>query len=241
MASTRTAISCAASGPLHGKAIEEKSATTRRAEGTLYAPDSDDTLRAVYCGSFHCASSSNRRITPFLGQLIDSLSLLRHKLDYQARVAYASTMKSSRDLYTFLTAIACTLLLGLIASADARMNMRCRVVVPKEYRKPTPKPPPNGEPEPVRYKVAYEAFWWNCAAVRAENIHGRCPFMASGTPAASTGAMDGASDADSQIERLLQTHAASAVQNYLQSIASTRRAKERMRPYFAKPTPEPMN
>jgi hypothetical protein len=91
-------------------------------------------------------------------------------------------MKLSRDLYTFLTAIACTLLLGLIASADARMNMRCRVVVPKEYRKPTPKPPPNGESEPVRYKVAYEAFWWNCAAVRAENIHGRCPFMASGNP-----------------------------------------------------------
>jgi hypothetical protein len=35
-------------------------------------------------------------------------------------------MKSSRDLYTFLTAIACGLLIGLIASADARMNMRCQ-------------------------------------------------------------------------------------------------------------------
>jgi hypothetical protein len=62
--------------------------------------------------------------------------------------------------------------------------------------------------------------------------------MASGTPAASAGASDGALNADFQIDRLLKKHVASEVQKYLRSIASTPAAKQRMRPYFHEPTPE---
>lgn len=119
--------------------------------------------------------------------------------------------------------------------------MRCRVIVPKEFKTTSPTPPPNGESEAKRYTAAYEAFWWNCVAVRAANLHGRCPFTASGTPAASDGAREGASDADSQIDRLLKTHARAEVQKYLRSIAFTAAAKEKMRSYFAKPTAERLN
>jgi hypothetical protein len=136
---------------------------------------------------------------------------------------------------------ACAYLTGGVASADSGPSMKCRVTVPKEYRKTPFNPPPNGQPEPVRYKVAYEAFWWNCVAVQAADLEGRCPFVASGTPAASAGAGDGAINAEDQICRLRKKYSASAVQGYLKSIASQPVAKQKMAPYFHKPTPEVVN
>lgn len=134
--------------------------------------------------------------------------------------------------------IMCALLFGATVSAQSAISMRCRVKVPREYRKTPFSPPPNGEPEPVRYTVAYKAFWWNCVAVRAANLGGRCPFLASGTPGAAAGGWDGAMNADRQIDGLLKKHAPLEVQKYLGSIASTPAAKEKMRPYFDKPRPE---
>ena len=131
-----------------------------------------------------------------------------------------------------------TLLFAALASADEGLSMKCQVVVPEGYRQTPFNPPPNGEPEPVRYTTAYEAFWWNCVAVRAANLQGRCPFLASGTPAATAGATDGAMNAGDQINVLLRKYSARAVRNYLRSIASQPAAKEKMRPYFRKPTPE---
>ena len=144
-------------------------------------------------------------------------------------------MKSVKRVYTFAIVIFWVLTMAFSASAKTGLTMRCRFVVPKEYRKTPFSPPLNGEPEPVRYKVAYEAFWWNCVAIRAANLNARCPFMASGTPAASAGGTDGAMNADSQIEGLLKKHAANEVQKYLQSIAGTSKARDKMRPYFDKP------
>src|SRR5882724_9306425 len=123
--------------------------------------------------------------------------------------------------------IALTLLLGVVASADSGMNMRCRVNVPEKYRTTPFKVPPNGQAEPVRYKVAYEAFWWNCVTVRGSDLESRCPFTANGTPAASAGAKDGALNAEFQIEVLLKKHSALAVQKYLRSIALNRAAQEK--------------
>ena len=118
--------------------------------------------------------------------------------------------------------------------------MRCRVVVPKEYRSNTANPPPNGESESVRYTVAYEAFGGIVSLFEPRNTHrnGRCPFVGSGTPYASAGARDGESDVDSQIERLLETHVSTEVHKYLVTLSSTPTAQEKMRPYFQEPTPE---
>ena len=140
----------------------------------------------------------------------------------------------------FLTIAVC-LLSCITVSADAGPTMKCVVNVPREYRKTPFNPPPNGQPEPVRYRVAYEAFWWNCVAVRAADLRDRCPFLASGTPAASGGAMDGATNAEDQIRRLQRKYAASAVRQYLNTIASDPEVKQKMRPYFDKPTPEVAN
>lgn len=135
----------------------------------------------------------------------------------------------------------CVLVVALIASAKSNLKVRCHVVVPKEYRKTPLNPPPSGEPEPVRYTVAYEAFWWNCVAVRAANLDAGCPFVASGTPAASAGAADGAMNAGFQIDEVLKKHTAIEVRKYLRSIAATAEAKEKMRHYFDKPRAEMVN
>ena len=131
--------------------------------------------------------------------------------------------------------------LALLASAKDGPSIKCVVKVPREYRKTQFNPPPNGEPEPVRYTVAYEAFWWNCVAVRAADLRGRCPFLASGTPAASAGAMDGATNAGNQIRRLRRKYPISVIRKYLGTIASQSEAKQKMRHYFGKPTPEVVN
>ncbi len=133
------------------------------------------------------------------------------------------------------------LLFGIATSADPGPRLTCRVVVPRQYRHTPWDPPPNGQPEPVRYTVAYEAFWWNCVAVRAAHLDGRCPFTASGTPAAGAGANDGAMDADKKIDRLLKKYSAQRVQTYLRELASEKVATEKMRPYFDKPRPEVVN
>lgn len=138
--------------------------------------------------------------------------------------------------------VSATIVYGLALATGActtsRIAMRYRVTVPQEYRKTPFHPPPNGEPEPVRYTMAYRAFWWNCVAVRAADLKSRCPFVASGTPAASAGAADGTSNANSQIDRLLKKYPTGKVQQYLRSIASTQVAKKEMRAYFSHPTPE---
>jgi hypothetical protein len=65
--------------------------------------------------------------------------------------------------------------------------------------------------------------------------------LASGTPAASAGAMDGAANAESQIRQLWRKYSTSVVQKYLSTIASQPEAKQKMRRYFEKPTPEAVN
>jgi hypothetical protein len=136
-----------------------------------------------------------------------------------------------------VSAIVFSVLIGTLATAEGSFSIHCRPIVPKKFRNSS-SDSPTGEQEASRYTRSYEAFWWNCVAVRAANMGGRCPFMASGTPAASAGASDGGNDAGSQIDGLLKKHSASAVQKYLGSISSIPSAKQKMHPYFNEPTPE---
>ncbi len=118
-------------------------------------------------------------------------------------------------------------------------NLVCHVNVPAEYRTTPWTHPPNGEPEPVRYRVAYEAFWWNCVALRADDFDARCPFTCSGTPAASAGCQDGAEAARESIDGLIERYGGRRTQEYLRSLAQSDEAKKRMEPYFrGLPTPE---
>lgn len=104
-------------------------------------------------------------------------------------------------------------------SAESGLHLECKVVVPKQFMTQA-FPSPNGQPESVRYKEAYEAFWWNCVAIMSKDMNSHCPIMASGTPAASSGAADGAMAAINGINDLVKNYGAARVQTYLEEVAS---------------------
>jgi hypothetical protein len=109
----------------------------------------------------------------------------------------------------------------------------CAVEVPSEFRTdPSGWQSPTGEPEFVRYTKAYEAFWWNCVMVRAEDLEGLCPFTCNGTPAAASGCSAGAADADGKINRLLERHSAADALGYLRSLARSSEGASKITPYF---------
>ena len=142
-------------------------------------------------------------------------------------------------LFGFIIAFAAIPLINHIRRATDGPHMMCEVKVPADYQKTPWNPPPNGEPEPIRYQKSYEAFWWNCVMVKANNLDARCPFTCSGTPAAVAGCVDGESDADRQIAASLNKYSRPEVQKYLHSMASTEEAKNKIYPYFqATPQPE---
>lgn len=125
------------------------------------------------------------------------------------------------------------LVLAAAACAPASLEMSCQVNVPNEFRNDPPGwKSPTGEPESVRYTKSYEAFWWNCVIVRAEDLEGRCPFTCSGTPAATNGCMNGAMDADTRIDQLLKRYSATQVQDHLLSMAGNPEGRAKMKAYF---------
>ncbi len=136
------------------------------------------------------------------------------------------------------TILISALILPMLSCLSHGPHLECHVTIPSEYQKTPWDPPPNGESEPIRYKKSYEAFWWNCVMVKADNLDARCPFTCSGTPAAAAGCGAGESDADWKIADLLNKYSRSEVQQYLRSLASTEEAKKKIYPYFQE-TPQP--
>jgi len=125
------------------------------------------------------------------------------------------------------------IIVSAVGCATHPLSISCQVRVPVEFQKDPPGwMSPTGEPESVRYRKSYEAFWWNCVMVKAEDSEGRCPSTCSGTPAASYGCSDGAMDVERQIRQLLEDHDMTRVQKYLQSMGASPEAKEKIRPYF---------
>ena len=103
---------------------------------------------------------------------------------------------------------------------------------PPEYAGVEFERPPNGESEAKRYASAYAAFWWNCVAVKAESLDSGCPFVCSGTPGATAGCRDGATDAEEGVAELVGRLDATELQAYLRKLAVSPDARESMRPYF---------
>jgi hypothetical protein len=133
----------------------------------------------------------------------------------------------------------CLLVFCCAAAAEGGPHLECKVVVPDEY-KTQPFPPPNGQPEWIRYRETYEAFWWNCVAVRAADMNARCPISASGTPAAAAGAGDGAVAAMNGVRDLVKKFGTPVTQAYLKKLASpASMIREKLHGYFdGEPTPE---
>src|SRR5664280_2361412 len=91
----------------------------------------------------------------------------------------------------------------------------CRVEIPPAYRGSAVA----GEPEADRYRQAYEAFWWNCVALKAGDLDARCPLVCNGTPAASAGCADGSTTADDGIRRHLEQYGRSRTESDLRSLS----------------------
>ena len=107
--------------------------------------------------------------------------------------------------------------------------------LPSEFHQQYPEltPPPSGEPEGVRYRHAYDAFWWNCAVVRSRDLDARCPMTCSGTPAATYGCSQGALDADGDIDDLIERYGRPRTQSHLQALVRRSDVAAKMNGYFA--------
>ena len=100
------------------------------------------------------------------------------------------------------------------------MHLECRIMVPQRFLETTATPRP-GRPERIRYSDTFEAFWWNCIAVKAADMNARCPFLASGTPGESAGAVNGANAALDGIRSLIHQYGTPAVRTYLKQLTSS--------------------
>ena len=128
------------------------------------------------------------------------------------------------------------LIVALAASSWSACGPRLaqRDEVPTEYRLQPREliPPQNGEPERVRYRTAYEPFWWNCVIVKSRDLNARCPFVCSGTPAAAGGCADGGTDAENSIAALEKQYGPARAQAYLRVLVTKSKAHDKITPYF---------
>jgi len=131
--------------------------------------------------------------------------------------------------------LALVTLIALLAAGCATrpLSVSCQPHVPAQFQQEQPGwKSPTGESEATRYKKSYEAFWWMCIMVKAEDLETKCPSTCSGTAAAIYGCTDGAMDAESQVFQILGDHSDTKVKKYLQSLASDPKNKAKIEEYF---------
>lgn len=128
-----------------------------------------------------------------------------------------------------------------VVAAGNGPHLVFKIVVPSKYQSKIGSPGFPGTSPYERYSEAYEAFWWNCIAVRAKNIHARCPFWANGWASEADGGADGGTDADDAINEQIEKYGAARVQAYLKKLASPpSKIKAKLRGWFGgKPTATP--
>ena len=125
------------------------------------------------------------------------------------------------------------ILSGAVNAGCSMPNVDPHPAVPAEHSRtvsdntdPTPEPPAS------RYRLAYESFYWNCVALKAQDQNARCPFACSGTPAASAGCSDGAMEADKMIDDLVRRMGVERARRTLESRVAMPDAQESIRRYF---------
>jgi hypothetical protein len=130
-------------------------------------------------------------------------------------------------------ALLAVLLTASVGVASEPLKLSCVVRVPAAYKADPPGwESPTGESEAQRYTRAYEAFWWNCVMLKANAMDARCPFMCSGTPAATKGCADGGAQAAEAISLALHEHPLVRVQRHLKTLATGPDAKRKTASYF---------
>ena len=117
-------------------------------------------------------------------------------------------------------AVALFLLCMAAMAGDRGLHLECKIIVPPPYQSKVDPPGFHGTSPFARYSQAYQAFWWNCVAVRAVNINARCPWIANGWASEVQGGADGAMNADNAIDNLVKKYGTQAVQVYLEKLAS---------------------
>src|SRR5215212_7610830 len=97
------------------------------------------------------------------------------------------------------------LVCGALMCTGCTQTLAPRVSIPPEHRRgQADASDPTSEAPAVRYRMAYQAFWWNCLAVRADRADSRCPFVCSGTAAAVDGCRQGADDGERAVQELVR-------------------------------------
>ena len=121
---------------------------------------------------------------------------------------------------------------GIVSVGCSAPNVDPHPVVPAEHSRtaldgsdPTPEPPAS------RYRLAYGSFYWNCLALKAQDEKARCPFVCSGTPAASAGCGDGATDAEKMTNDLIRRLGVEGARRTLESRVTSPDAQENIRRY----------
>jgi len=131
-------------------------------------------------------------------------------------------------------------LLGIVAAACAtdrpRIHIHPDLKVPAEFALQTIETPA-GESERFRYLNAYEAFWYNCLAMLAENLDARCPASCGGTPAAGAGCARGSADASNQTKDATTSYGAARTQQALRLITADPEAMAKRAAYFGERPP----
>ena len=124
-------------------------------------------------------------------------------------------------------------LLGLIVAFGCAPRLQPHPTVPAAYGRtivnasdPTPEAPA------LRYRLAYESFWWNCVTLKADDEDDRCPFVCSGTAAAAAGCAEGAMDSESMVRDLIRRVGAAKAKDRLHSRVAMPDARQSIRRYF---------
>jgi hypothetical protein len=91
---------------------------------------------------------------------------------------------------------------------------------------------PTPEAPALRYRLAYESFWWNCVALKADDENAPCPFACSGTAAAAAGCAEGAMDSENMVRDLIRRVGAAKAKDRLHSRVAMPDAQQSIRRYF---------
>jgi len=127
--------------------------------------------------------------------------------------------------------ISCLVVCGAACTAAGSPRIEPNLEVPAHFER-QPVESPAGESERIRYLKAYEAVWYNCVTLRADDLGARCPSTCTGTAATAAGCANGGTDARRQIEDAIEAHGEARTQQALRAIAARLENQAKVATFF---------